>query len=334
MHADKPLLSICIPTYNRPDKIENAIKSLIELEDINLVEIVIVDNFSEKKVSEIYDHMNYKLSNIKIIRNSVNIGGGANLLRCIEYAQTDWIWLLGDDDIALKDSLKVILNDITNEMSLKRNTVMIKYSSELGDVKVPIYIDDYSVFFKFTTKENFFSNLLFMSSTVINRHLFFKYYPEALDYTTFSHIYPVFPLLYHKEAGILISDKRICSWGVPEPQYHWFYGTVYYKMLRQFSAIPFVGKKDLRIISKKWLRIKIKGILIICVIMSIHNIDKIITMKTFKGYYYYTFSTIQRFFLGPVYLISVFLLSNRWLFNWLIKYYKNYKTVEKMTVNF
>jgi glycosyltransferase involved in cell wall biosynthesis len=334
MLADKPLLSICIPTYNRPDKIESAIKSLMELEDINLAEIFILDNCSGIKVEAIYENIDSKLSNIKIIRNSINIGGSVNLLRCIEYAQTDWIWLLGDDDIALKSSVKTILDDITTEISLGKNAAMIKYSSELGYVKDSIYIDDYAFFFYFLTKNNFFSNFLFMSSTIINRRLFNKYYIEAFDCTSFSHIYPAFPLLYHKEAGVLISEKRICKWRVPEPRYHWFYGTAYYKMLHQFSAIPFVSKRDVRIISRKWLHIKIKDILMIGIIMTTHNIDKNITIKTFKNYYHYTFSSVQRFFLGPIYLFSIASFSNKLLFNWVIKYYKNYKIVKEMVVNF
>jgi glycosyltransferase involved in cell wall biosynthesis len=332
MSVDKPLLSICIPTYNRPDKIESAIKSLMKLEDINLVEILIIDNCSDIKVEEIYENIDSKLSNIKIIRNSINIGSGANLLRCIEYAQTDWIWLLGDDDIALKSSVKTILDDITTEISLRKNIAMIKYSSELGYVKDSIYIDDYAFFFDFLTKANFYSNFLFMSSTVINRRLFIKYYAEALDCISFGQIYPVFPLLYHKEAGVLISGKRICNWGIPELRYHWFYGTVYYKMLHQFSAIPFISKRDVRIISRKWLHSKIKNIIMIGIVMIAHNIDKNITIKTFKDYYRYTFSPVQRFFLGPIYLISIILMSNRLLLNWLIKYYKNYEAIKEMNL--
>jgi hypothetical protein len=226
------------------------------------------------------------------------------------------------------------MDDIINKIPLRKNTAMIKYSSELGGVKEAIYIDDYVRLFKFITKNNFFSNLLFMSSTVINRSLFIKYYAQAFDCTTFPHLYPIFLLLYHKEANILMSEKCVCVWGFPEPRYHWFFGTTYYKMLHWFSAIPFVSKKDLRIISKKWLNIKLRNIFLSSVIMLTHNIDKKIAIKIFKDYYRYVFSFIEKIFFGPIYLIIIVLLSNYLLLNWLMKYYKNYESVKNMTVNF
>jgi glycosyltransferase involved in cell wall biosynthesis len=115
MHTSSPLISILIPTYNRP-------KSLVRLiERINMskhddIEIVIVDDNSEEKnwldLKEIAD-LHY---NVKLFRNQNNIGLTQNWNKTIEYSNGTWLSFICDDDIYKEDAISRIRNlikDIT-----------------------------------------------------------------------------------------------------------------------------------------------------------------------------------------------------------------------------
>ncbi len=104
----KPFFSIAIPTYNRPDDLKSAIKSLL-MQNFADFEIVISDN-SDNKISEkVCKSFNDK--RIKYSRNKSNIGFARNLYKAIKRTSGKYVFLFGDDDLVLKsDSLLNIYN--------------------------------------------------------------------------------------------------------------------------------------------------------------------------------------------------------------------------------
>jgi glycosyltransferase involved in cell wall biosynthesis len=89
-----PKLQICIPTYNRPVQIRESIALLAKYQKQVSFSVLVIDNNSNTDWwSEI--ELN---KDIVIKRNVANIGGQANVMRCIEEAQGDYIWIVGDDD--------------------------------------------------------------------------------------------------------------------------------------------------------------------------------------------------------------------------------------------
>lgn len=72
---NKPLLSICIPTYNRAEYLKKSIESIICQPEFNSdeVEIVISDNCSTDKTEELCRNYENRYSNIHYFRNEVNI---------------------------------------------------------------------------------------------------------------------------------------------------------------------------------------------------------------------------------------------------------------------
>jgi glycosyltransferase involved in cell wall biosynthesis len=330
---DKKLLTIGIPTYNRPDKIEAIFINLSKMKNINSVDILVIDNCSDIPVSEIYKKSNFDLKNIRIMRNKFNIGGNANIMRCIEFAETEWIWILGDDDTPLENSTEIILHDIELETTGK-NVLMLKYSSELGKVNKSMYFDDYRLFFNYITTNNYYSNLLFMSTCIINQKLFSKYYAKAIEHgSSFCQIYPLFISLYRREAIVYLSEKKICQWGIGEESYKWFWGTVYQDMLHNFSYIPSVTEKDLRIIGRKWLNLNIRALLFVFCLLSINNVRKEYIKKMVKNYYSFLFSFIQKIFLFPGYLFLLFLLPHGRIVKNVLKCLNKYEKIRYIKVN-
>ena len=103
----KKKLSICIPTYNRANCLRNCLESISCNEDIfiNQVDICISNNGSSDFTEEVIDEYKEKLPIIRSSNNK-NIGIPRNFLKVVSMANSEFIWLIGDDDLLLPDSLK------------------------------------------------------------------------------------------------------------------------------------------------------------------------------------------------------------------------------------
>ena len=99
-------LSICIPTFNRRDKIPNCLNSIyLASKNSNLdFDVCISDNGSDYDVGDVIKEFTNKLK-IKINRNKLNIGYMPNLLKSISLSESEFVWAIGDDDILMPDSL-------------------------------------------------------------------------------------------------------------------------------------------------------------------------------------------------------------------------------------
>jgi glycosyltransferase involved in cell wall biosynthesis len=106
------LISICIPTYNRPEYLKNCLNSLAKQTDKNF-EVCVSDNHSKSNIRKIVKSFKKKL-NIKFNRNKKNLGFGLNLLKVSQMARGDFIWFLGDDDLLIPSAIFNLSKIITN----------------------------------------------------------------------------------------------------------------------------------------------------------------------------------------------------------------------------
>jgi glycosyltransferase involved in cell wall biosynthesis len=106
-------LTVAIPTYNRNEVLCETLKHLLpQLSDE--CELLLVDNHSDVPIEDSLRNLldAYPQVRCHIIRNCVNIGGAANILRCFELCKTQWIWLFGDDDHPTPDAVSIILQHL------------------------------------------------------------------------------------------------------------------------------------------------------------------------------------------------------------------------------
>lgn len=108
-----PILSICIPTWNRDqylkvglDRLEEQIKYICP-DDI---EIFVSDNCSSDNTKSVVKEFIDKGIQIKYNRNNENIGMDRNFHTCMKLSKGKFIWLLGDDDYLVKGALNKIIN--------------------------------------------------------------------------------------------------------------------------------------------------------------------------------------------------------------------------------
>lgn len=92
-----PLVSICIPTYNRAATIGRALKSATSQDYANL-EIIVADNASDDGTAAVVDAISSRDPRVKYIRHATNIGMVANLNTVIRLGNGKYRMWLADDD--------------------------------------------------------------------------------------------------------------------------------------------------------------------------------------------------------------------------------------------
>jgi len=117
MENRQPLLSICIPTFNRAEFLEGSLKCFEEqLRDIDKseIELYVSDNCSEDYTPQVVQLAIQRGLPIIYNRNGQNLGPDKNFLLCMQRASGKYIWLLGDDDLLRPNTVKYILDLLRN----------------------------------------------------------------------------------------------------------------------------------------------------------------------------------------------------------------------------
>lgn len=132
MKKDKPLLSICIPTYNRKEYLKNLLLQLKELLKNNEldIEVCISDNNSNDGTWEFISKIASESSKIKIERQKENIGGNQNQIGVTALASGNWILVMGDDDILIEENFIKLCSILPSMNRYERIILNTKISEE------------------------------------------------------------------------------------------------------------------------------------------------------------------------------------------------------------
>ncbi len=118
MNNKQPLLSICIPTWNRSKFLTMSLENFqdqLKNVDCSEIELFISDNCSDDDTSLVVEKFISSGLPIKYSRNETNIGADRNFLKCMQWASGKYIWLLGDDDILIPETVGYVLDLIRNK---------------------------------------------------------------------------------------------------------------------------------------------------------------------------------------------------------------------------
>lgn len=127
------LISVIIPTYNRSDKIERAIISVLNQSYKNIELIVIDDNANNKEERMKTKNVVEKYKNIKYIENTENMGGALTRNIGINNAQGDYIAFLDDDDEFIYNKLELQMKLMTEKENEGKNVALIYCYKRLID---------------------------------------------------------------------------------------------------------------------------------------------------------------------------------------------------------
>lgn len=153
----KPILSLCIPTWNRASFLKEGLSHLeAQLRLISSpkdIEIFISDNCSSDNTPTVIEEFIKRGMPIVYNRNKENIGMDGNFFTCMNHSHGQFIWLMGDDDYLVEGTLSTIINVLKNHpsiglMHLREKQEMSKY--KLFD-KVDSFLKDLSYWSTFIT---------------------------------------------------------------------------------------------------------------------------------------------------------------------------------------
>jgi glycosyltransferase involved in cell wall biosynthesis len=105
---ESPLISIVIPTWNRPVLVARLVGLINAADGGEDLEIVVVDNDSKQENWTQLQQVASVHKNVRLYKNSVNIGMTPNWNKAIEYARGEWIGFMCDDDMFKPDSIERI----------------------------------------------------------------------------------------------------------------------------------------------------------------------------------------------------------------------------------
>jgi len=108
----KPILSICIPTFNRLHYLREMLECLLPQAESNGVEVCVSDNYSNDGTAEFLIDISHTYPCLRYIINSKNIGLDKNMLSVISMGLSQYIYPIGDDDFLPEYSLDLILLEI------------------------------------------------------------------------------------------------------------------------------------------------------------------------------------------------------------------------------
>ena len=116
-----PLISVCIPSYNRPEYISDLIQTILD-QDFDDYELIISEDNSPKTkdVESVVTRMakKYPTKNIRFIRHPETLGYDGNFRSLIEASNGDFCVFMGDDDLLCDGALNKIATVIKNNKEL------------------------------------------------------------------------------------------------------------------------------------------------------------------------------------------------------------------------
>jgi glycosyltransferase involved in cell wall biosynthesis len=224
------MLTVAIPTFNRNEQIFDLLRILLPQinQYSNICQLLIIDNCSSQPVQESLNQLisQFPDISIKIHRNQVNVGLSANLLRCFEFCETEWMWLLGDDDLVYDRACECILE----KMRRNSSSHFIHFASNLGKRTsefTALGLDE------LLEKIDSYDNLGFLSVGVYKVSFFKPYIPVAYsyDYTLFPHIVLLFMAFEKDNLEAVFSNQEIVQHIRPPEGKAWSKLELYHRLL-------------------------------------------------------------------------------------------------------
>ncbi|GAB2718027.1 glycosyltransferase [Paenibacillus thermoaerophilus] len=107
----QPVLSICIPTYNRASDLRRCLDSIFaQIGDCSLIEVCVSDNASPDGTPEVTAEFAARYPNFRHWRNGSNIGAERNILKLLDEARGMYVKLQGDDDFFVDLTVLPLMN--------------------------------------------------------------------------------------------------------------------------------------------------------------------------------------------------------------------------------
>ena len=130
--VEQPLVTICIPTYNRPEMLRQSLQSVL-WQSYRHLEVIVSDNASDSDTAGVVD--SFGDDRVRVDRLEENIGLHGNLSRCLHLGTGTYRTMLPDDDLMLPGNLasKVAFFETHPQVGLVHSAFRYVNSDSLPD---------------------------------------------------------------------------------------------------------------------------------------------------------------------------------------------------------
>ncbi len=217
MSNSVPLLSICIPTYNRAPFLRECLESALESAAGHPeVEILVVDNASADDTPALIERFQQRCPQIRYHRHATNIGGESNFYAAAQLATGEYIWLLGDDDKLFPHAIPLALRHLEQGYDFLVSNFSV-WTNDFSAIKLknmmPLRCDTV-----FDDSDHLLASLSvqlgYISAVIIKKTLFLT--PAREDYDAYAaygmaFLYVVYASLAAHCHGLYLSDPLLCN---------------------------------------------------------------------------------------------------------------------------
>lgn len=209
MQATSPILSVCIPTYNRAPLLMECLLSVISAAKgyEHEVEIVVSDNASQDDTSMIAESVRPLYPDFNYVRRATNIGGERNFRYVASLAKGQFVWIFGDDDKMSENAIREVLARINAGFNL----IICNYSMWTKDFSSPLKraalatSPDETYYAPDALMKAIGPNMGYISSVIIRKALFFELPTEKYE----AFVEYGFPFMYAVYKGVHASCRAI-----------------------------------------------------------------------------------------------------------------------------
>lgn len=212
MNEEKPLLSICIPTYNRAKDLSRLLADIVGICKDQGIDVLVSDNGSTDDTLMVLERYRHH-TNFRCLRNGTNLGYDLNILNLFKNASSQYVWLMGDDDLIDVNYLTEIIAIIRKHPDF--GMMFIDY--DIQDVNSNIFSPvTRPVSYTLVNQQNYCDQVLHRATLLSANIINMKYYsPEMINQACLGkkwlHVH-IFLKIADKLAGtgtnnIIINEK-------------------------------------------------------------------------------------------------------------------------------
>lgn len=301
-------LTAVITTFNRKEQLIEQLNSLKCQGHYEDYCILVSDNHSDYDVKEWLESQlpHDFMSIIDVKRWPYNTGHELNASLAFMDPQTEWMWLLSDDDLTESNSLEIILEDIENEEN--RDVCWIKYSISGFSPNRNIYLDNVKDIFEYYHTRPA-GEFIFVCNNVYRLTFLRKYLTNMLVYCDnciSPELLPLYAIKYDNKKAFF-SPRSLTNYVV---------GRLSWKLIWAYSRFGNILVSDLymnrdEILAFKKIRFFSSKSLINC--LAALN-GRSLRHEFFKKIYiaHYTFFSMKGLKCLIYYIILVVIGGNKW----------------------
>lgn len=217
--GDDEMLTVLIPTYNRKYQLIRTLDALNKQSDQDF-KIFISDNASNYSVlDEVLNRYDQNfVQRITLHVQKSNMGADMNIASVLAKCDTQWGWLLGDDDYIEEYAVETIKKQINKNSQC--SAIWFSISKKTMEDIIMETLDD---LIDILRMNNFNGDWIFMSNKVYNIPETVKYFEPMFFrlYTRIPHCIPILEMLKNKEKVCVVNSLQIVKHDPMEHDITW-----------------------------------------------------------------------------------------------------------------